>query len=68
MPTYQAKVADGSHDTEKAKRIANQVNAIQNPLPPPVYTKLQLQTQKADYLAQTAAQIAQFDTLIGKAT
>lgn len=62
MATYQAKVSNGSHDTEKQARITSYDNAIKNP---PVYvppTKAELQAQKAELQAQ----IAILDVEIGK--
>ena len=66
MAAYDAAKADGSHEAQKATRVSNYTNAVQNPPAPKVYTKAELQAQKAEYVAQTDAQIAFYDAEIAK--
>jgi hypothetical protein len=63
MAEYQSKVADGSHEAEKSKRLTNYSNLINNPPAPVVLTKEQLQADKANLLEQ----IAQLDAQIAVA-
>lgn len=60
LAEYEAKKLDGSHDAEKAKRVDNYVNMIQNPPAPVEPTKEELQ----DYKAQLEAQVAELDAKI----
>lgn len=54
MADYEAKVADGSHEAEKAQRVANYLNVIQNPPAPIEPSKEVLEEHKAQLEAQVA--------------
>lgn len=54
LATYQAKVADGSHEAQKAKRLASYENAVKNPPASIEVTKAQLQAEKAALMEQVA--------------
>lgn len=54
LAEYQAKKADGSHDAEKSARVANYVNAVQNPPAPVEPSKEELEAAKATLQAQIA--------------
>lgn len=60
MASYNDAVQDGSHQAEKANRVANYVNAIQNPPTPVEPSKEELQ----EYKAQLVAQVAELDAKI----
>lgn len=66
LATYQAKVADGSHEAQKQQRLLNQENVIKNPAPPPVFTKAQLESMKAELLAKTDAEVADLNAQIAE--
>lgn len=62
LAEYQAKLADGSHDAQKAVRVASYVNLVKFPSPAPVVTKADLIAAKTELQAQ----IATLDVEIGK--
>lgn len=55
---YQSKVADGSHAAEKAKRIANQINAVQNP-PKPIPPTKEMLLAESQSIADQKVQLDQ---------
>lgn len=57
---YDQAILDGTHEAEKSTRVANYVNAIQNPPAPVEPSKEELQEAKA----QLEAQLAQLDSQI----
>ena len=59
MAEYEAKVADGSHEAEKATRIANYTNAVQNPPVQKEVSKEELLVQKQALLDQVTSLDAQ---------
>lgn len=52
LSEYESAKSDGSHEGEKLKRVANYVNAVQNPPAPYEPTKEELQEAKASLEAQ----------------
>lgn len=54
MAEYQAKVSDGSHEAQKALRLANYEDAKNNPAPVVVPTKEQLRAEKSELEARLA--------------
>lgn len=67
LAEYEAKKADGSHEAEKAQRVANYVNAVENPAPVKELSKEELIAIKAEVLAQAEAQINDLDAKIAEA-
>ena len=59
IETYDAAKADGSHEAEKAKRVANYTNAVQNPPPVKEVSKEELLVQKQALLDQVTSLDAQ---------
>ena len=59
MAAYDATKADGSHEGEKATRIANYTNAVQNPPVQKEVSKEELLVQKQALLDQVTSLDAQ---------
>jgi hypothetical protein len=67
LSEYATALDDGTHEAEKAQRVANYIDAVQNPPAPVEMTKEELEAIKLDILTQATAQIAELDEKIAVA-